>query len=103
MVFGYLFSRASQEPTIWKNLDDWREEPPTRDAIAFACALCHLVYWWRGPDHMTIEALRKAVLALHTKVFDNFISWLSDVGLPPRSADASELHVHAWTATTLRR
>jgi hypothetical protein len=24
-----------------------------------AAALCHLVYWWRGPEHRSLELLRE--------------------------------------------
>ena len=38
---------------------DWRLEPPTREDLLHAAALCHLVYWWRGPEHRSWETLKK--------------------------------------------
>ena len=37
---------------------NWRTEAPTREALRGACALCHLVYWWQGPQHHSLAALR---------------------------------------------
>ena len=38
--------------------NNWRTEAPTRGALRGACALCHLVYWWQGPQHRSLAALR---------------------------------------------
>ena len=37
---------------------NWRTEAPTRVQLRGACALCHLVYWWQGPQHRSLAALR---------------------------------------------
>jgi hypothetical protein len=37
---------------------NWRTEAPTRESLMGACALCHLVYWWQGPQHRSLDALR---------------------------------------------
>ena len=41
---------------------DWRTEAPTRGALRGACALCHLVYWWQGPQHRSLASLRDDAL-----------------------------------------
>ena len=37
----------------------WHAEPPTREKLINAAALCHLVYWWLGPEHRPWEDLRE--------------------------------------------
>ena len=36
----------------------WRTEPPTREQLKAAAALCFLVYWWNGPEQRSWEALQ---------------------------------------------
>ena len=42
--------------------NNWRTAAPTRGALRGACALCHLVYWWQGPQHRSLAALRDDAL-----------------------------------------
>ena len=37
----------------------WRTEPPTREQLNAAAALCFIVYWWKGPEQRSWEALRE--------------------------------------------
>ena len=37
---------------------NWRTEAPARESLMGACALCHLVYWWQGPQHRSLDTLR---------------------------------------------
>ena len=42
--------------------NNWRTAAPTRGALRGACALCHLVYWWQGPQHRSLASLREDAL-----------------------------------------
>ena len=37
---------------------NWRTAAPMREKLMGACALCHLVYWWQGPQHRSLASLR---------------------------------------------
>ena len=53
-----LLAAAPEEVLLGACEKDWRTEAPTREALRGACALCHLVYWWQGPQHRSLAALR---------------------------------------------
>ena len=37
---------------------NWQDEPPQRELLLFASSLCHLMYWWSGPQHRSLQQLR---------------------------------------------
>ena len=51
-------TRKESPPKQLRKKQAWRTEAPTRGALRGACALCHLVYWWQGPQHRSLAALR---------------------------------------------
>ena len=53
-----LIPEGTRKESPPKQLRKWRTEAPTRGALRGACALCHLVYWWQGPQHRSLAALR---------------------------------------------
>ena len=55
-------TRKESPPKTLRKKQDWRTEAPTRGALRGACALCHLVYWWQGPQHRSLAALRDDAL-----------------------------------------
>ena len=57
-----LIPEGTKETSPPKQLRKWRTEAPTREALRGACALCHLVYWWQGPQHRSLAALRDDAL-----------------------------------------
>ena len=57
-----LVAAAPEEVLLGACENNWRTEAPTRAALRGACALCHLVYWWQGPQHRSLAALRDDAL-----------------------------------------
>ena len=57
-----LVAAAPEEVLLGACEKDWRTAAPTREALRGACALCHLVYWWQGPQHRSLAALRDDAL-----------------------------------------
>ncbi len=53
-----LLAAAPEEVLLGACEKNWRTEAPAREALRGACALCHLVYWWQGPQHRSLAALR---------------------------------------------
>ena len=57
-----LIPEGTKKESPPKQLRKWRTEAPTRAALRGACALCHLVYWWQGPQHRSLDTLRDDAL-----------------------------------------
>lgn len=57
-----LIPEATKKESPPKQLRKWRTEAPTRKQLRGACALCHLVYRWQGPQHRSLELLREDAL-----------------------------------------
>ena len=59
-----LIPEGTKETSPPKQLrkKQWRTEAPTRESLMGACALCHLVYWWQGPQHRSLASLREDAL-----------------------------------------
>ena len=55
-------TRKESPPKQLRKKQAWRTEAPTRGALRGACALCHLVYWWQGPQHRSLASLREDAL-----------------------------------------
>ena len=36
----------------------WRDAAPPKDDLIMTSSLCHLMYWWRGPEHRSLLQLR---------------------------------------------
>ena len=55
-----MVTLTRDEKKAWRDENQaWRVNPPTREQLVAAAALCHLVYWWRGPEHRSWEDLQR--------------------------------------------
>ena len=54
-----LVAAAPEEVLLGAGEHNWRTAAPAREMLMGACALCHLVYWWQGPQHRSLASLRE--------------------------------------------